>query len=160
MYPRNVVDIKSLFNMDYDYLNTFVNVDFVKPSVAGSVDITLTDVSWIGNSGNASSQICIGTKEVYDKYQVDSVLGSIATCTLLEDASGILVGSTIVKDYDLISDLTRDTVTMPTQVFSFEDCNAFSLRSFPRSATDPIHPNTASYIRIGELIGKEIKKII
>ena len=161
MYPRNVIDIKSLFSMDYDYLNTFIDADFIKPIVGGTVDINLTDVSWIGDSNkNNSSEICIGTKDVYDKYSVDSLLGNIASCTLLEDNTGIATGSTFLKEYSLVSDLNRDTVTMFTQVFSYEDCLYFSLGSLPRSATDPIHfLNVDLYARAGELIGKEMKKI-
>ena len=40
MYPRNVIDIKSIFNMDYDYLNTFLDANFLKPNVSSTVDIT------------------------------------------------------------------------------------------------------------------------
>lgn len=160
MYPRNYIDIRELVCMDYDYQNTFLQADFAKPALNESVTITLTDTSWIGNNKNPSRNICIGTKTTYDKYNVVSIDGNNIVATLVESNTEFIEGDTMRKEYLLVSDLGRDAVNIKTQVFSYEDCVSFGLMSFPRSSSDPIHFTNEQYIRIGELIGKEIKKIV
>ena len=160
LFPRNVIDVRELVLMDYNYLNTFLAAAFVKPALNANVDITVTDGSWILDANkNASSNICIGTKDIYDKYNVISKSGNIVTAKLIESNTEFSTGETMLIEYDLVSDLGRDAVTLKQQIYSYDDVVAYSLRSFPRSCSDPIHFTNETYVRIGQLIGKEIKKI-
>ena len=69
MYPRNFIDVRELVCMDYDYQNTYLIEDFIKPAVDETVNIKISDTSWIKNNKNTSGVICIGTKSIYDKYK-------------------------------------------------------------------------------------------
>ncbi len=63
LFPRNVIDVRELVLMDYNYLNTFLAAAFVKPALNANVDITVTDGSWIlAANKNASGNICISSK--------------------------------------------------------------------------------------------------
>ncbi|MBR6517636.1 MAG: hypothetical protein IKT40_12465 [Bacilli bacterium] len=161
MYPRNYIDIRELVVMDYDYQDTYVVNDFVKPSLNSSVTIKLSKTDWIGSDKNTSRMICIGTKSIYDKYNVSQINsdGSVSA-TLVESNTEFNEGDTIRSQYLLVSDLGRDSVNMRTAVFSYEDCVSFGLMSFPRSSSDPIHFTNEQYYIIGQLIGREIQKII
>lgn len=157
IYPRNVINIRKLAVMNYNYKNTYVTANFVKPALNSAVDITVNDGSW---AKTLTSYICIGTKEVYDKYFVNSITGNVLNCTLTESSTEFASGDTILASYKLTSDLGRDWVDMPTMVYSYEDCVNFSLLSVARTASDPIHFTDAMYTTIGIMISKEIKKII
>lgn len=157
-YPNNYISLRLLYQTQYDYMGIRVNADFVKPAISGSVAITLSDATWIGDSNkNSDSKICIGAKDFFDTYQVTSVAGSVATCTLLTTGTEFVTGETISKEYILVSDLGRDAITIPTAVFSNSDIISYTNKSYPRSTMiDDIHFTNTGYQLMGTIIGKEI----
>ena len=160
MYPRNYIDVRELVNLDYDFQDVRLGADFIKPALNGTVTIELNKTGWIGQNGNTSNNICIGTKSIYDKYNVLSVIDEThISAKLIESNTEFVEGDTIRAEYLLVTDLGRDAVNMQTRVYSYEDCVSFGLMSFPRSSSDPLHFTDAQYRRIGQLIGYEIQKM-
>lgn len=162
MYPKNFINLRKLMMSNYDHLSTSVSASFIKAAVNSSVSITLSDASWIDDPDkNPSGKICIGTKEMYDTYEITSVASNVVTAKLLVSGALFATGETILPAYDFVSDLGRCLVNMPTKVYSYDDILFESLGEIPRSATsDTVHLTDSGYALAGQIIGREIKKMI
>ena len=156
MYPRNFIDLREIMLLNYNWLNTTLLADFVKPALNASVQFQLSDVSWLGN---ASGDICVGTKEIYDRYHVTAVSGNTVTATLIESKTELVTGEIMRANYPLTTLLGGSKVDMQMRVYSYEDCVHFGKLLYPRSCTDPIHFNSDWAIKLGTYIAKELQKI-
>ena len=158
--PSNSLSLRESLLEDSDFLDTHVTVNFVKPSVAGSVSITVSDATWINTNGNTGS-ICIGTKDTYDEYSVNSVSGSVFTCTLVTDGGHFPIGHTMQAVYHLQADLNRGYEDVNLAVFSKEDIFSYENTNVPRStSSDTVHFTTAGYDRIGDLFAKRVNQVL
>jgi hypothetical protein len=163
-YPNNYLSVRNLILANYDWLNTCVTADFIKPAVNSSVTVSFNSVSWMTTSSKCRGYVCIGTKDIYDKYQVTSIDSTnlTANLTLVESNAPFAVGETIYANYTLCSDLNRCKIIMPTRCYSYDDVQMWKTLNVPYSATDSgmhVHPVDNTFWQlIGTWIGKEIKK--
>ena len=157
-FPTKTMNLREMLMIEYDYLGVSVTADFTKPSINESVDISLSDTSWINNStvGN-NGNICIGTKDYYDTYTVTATNGNVATCKLIADKTAIPSGNVMQASYSIVADLDRGTVNIPLRVYSDYDIDSYENNNIPRSATVAgIHPTDDTYNKIGLLFAKKI----
>ena len=164
-YPNNVINIKQLMQACYEYGGMSVAEDFVKPAVSSSVSIKLNTVALLSSFSGVTGgdKICIGTKKEHDTYEVESIDSANNTITaklIANNASYWGIGDVVRAENALISDNGVDVVMLPTRVYMRMDIQSWNIDEMPRTTCqgDYVHP-VNYYYAMGELIGKEIKKI-
>lgn len=156
LYPNNFVNLKKLVMCHHNFGGYQLAQEFTKPSLNGSVSIVLNSTTSISNG----TKICVGTRDIYDLYQVSSKSGNTLTCKLVESNTEFASGDVVSASYKMTSDLGRCFIDLPTKVYLHNDVLSYQLGNMIKSATaDGIHPTATMYRTIGQLIGKEIKKL-
>ena len=164
VYPNNFVNVREAVQTLYNYGSCFVDNDFVIPQLQEQVSIdTRGDISWINGSLNSSNKICIGTKDLYDTYEIISKTENSVTAKLLEHGTPMDLGGTMIANYPLTSDNGRTTAVISPQIYSYEDIQRYKIGDTPYSISDKgLHYITLGYELIGKVIGNAIiqKKFI
>ena len=155
-YPRNYVDIETLLiiNSEIEYSLT---KSFVKPEINNTVLITLDSLKNL----NSNSYLAIGTRDYYDLYKVVSLDSENVriSAKLVSSNTGLNTGDTVYDSYNLVSDLGRDSVTIKTKVYNYNDILRYNFNENPWSIGMDVHFTNEGYKLIGKLIADEILKI-
>ncbi len=155
-YPRNYVDIETLLiiNSEIEYSLT---KSFVKPEINNTVLITLDSLKNL----NSNSYLAIGTRDYYDLYKVVSLDNENVriSAKLVSSNTGLNTGDTVYDSYNLVSDLGRDSVTIKTKVYNYNDILRYNFNENPWSIGMDVHFTNEGYKLIGKLIADEILKI-
>lgn len=155
-YPRNYVDIETLLiiNSEIEYSLT---KSFVKPEIDGTVLITLDSLKNL----NSNSYLAIGTRDYYDLYKIVSLDSENirVSAKLVSSNTGLNAGDTIYDSYNLVSDLGRDSVSIKTKVYNYNDILRYNYNENPWTIGMDVHFTNEGYKLIGKLIADEILKI-
>ncbi|RVU01077.1 SGNH/GDSL hydrolase family protein [Mucilaginibacter limnophilus] len=149
-YPQQWINVNAGINNRYDFGNMKVSAPFTVPALYGSVDISVTNVSLI----TVGILICVGTKTNFDVYRVSAINGLVVTCALVQNNTGNIGVTLQVSASWVNSGLTSsDTLS----VYTYVDILAYLSNEIPTSATfDNLHPTTAVYNIIGDIIASRI----
>ena len=155
-YPRNYVDIETLLiiNSEIEYSLT---KSFVKPETDGTVLITLDRLKNL----NSNSYLAIGTRDYYDLYKIVSLDSENirVSAKLISSNTGLNAGDTVYDSYNLVSDLGRDSVSIKTKVYNYNDILRYNYNENPWTIGMDVHFTNEGYKLIGKLIADEILKI-
>ena len=155
-YPRNYVDIETLLiiNSKIEYSLT---KSFVKPEINNTVLITLDSLKNL----NSNSYLAIGTRDYYDLYKVVSLDSKNVRvlANLVSSNTGLNTGDTVYDSYNLVSDLGRDSVSIKTKVYNYNDILRYNFNENPWTIGMDVHFTNEGYKLIGKLIADEILKI-
>ena len=155
-YPRNYVDIETLLiiNSEIEYSLT---KSFVKPETDGTVLITLDSLKNL----NSNSYLAIGTRDYYDLYKIVSLDSENirVSAKLISSNTGLNAGDTVYDSYNLVSDLGRDSVSIKTKVYNYNDILRYNYNENPWTIGMDVHFTNEGYKLIGKLIADEILKI-
>lgn len=156
-YPENYLDIETQLIIHSNVFYTLQS-PFTMPSVNETTTLTLDRIDNLAKGEN----ICIGTRDYFDTYQITNIDAGTLTVTakLLNSSIGFNANDTIPASYTLVSDLGRDSVNIQTKVYLEKDINRYKQNENPWSIGNDVHFTDEGYELVGNIIGTKIKSMI
>ena len=156
-YPENYLDIETQLIIHSNVFYTLQS-PFTMPNVNETTTLTLDRIDNLSKGEN----ICIGTRDYFDTYQITNIDAGTLTVTakLLNSSIGFSSNDTIPVSYTLVSDLGRDSVNIQTKVYLEKDINRYKQNENPWSIGIDAHFTDEGYELVGNIIGTKIKSMI
>ena len=156
-YPENYLDIETQLIIHSNVFYTLQS-PFTMPNVNETTTLTLDRIDNLAKGEN----ICIGTRDYFDIYQITNIDAGTLTVTakLLKSSMGFNANDTIPASYTLVSDLGRDSVNIQTKVYLEKDINRYKQNENPWSIGNDVHFTDEGYELVGNIIGTKIKSMI
>lgn len=156
-YPENYLDIETQLIIHSNVFYTLQS-PFTMPNVNETTTLTLDRIDNLAKGEN----ICIGTRDYFDTYQITNIDAGTLTVTakLLNSSIGFNSNDTIPVSYTLVSDLGRDSVNIQTKVYLEKDINRYKQNENPWSIGNDAHFTDEGYELVGNIIGTKIKSMI
>lgn len=156
-YPENYLDIETQLIIHSNVFYTLQS-PFTMPNVNETTTLTLDRIDNLAKGEN----ICIGTRDYFDTYQITNIDAGTLTVTakLLNSSIGFNSNDTIPVSYTLVSDLGRDSVNIQTKVYLEKDINRYKQNENPWSIGNDAHFTDEGYELVGNIIGTKIKSMV